>query len=258
ISSSTSKSPPQPSAIAEAAPTHGKKRLVRSITDKKIGGVCGGLADYFKLDPTLMRVIWVVACLFVGVGLPAYLILWAVLPLASDARGTTSSPAKSSGSVLIDAARKNKIGAALTTLFVLLVVAAAAFGIYSFLHKPQRVPFEHFSIENLTNTGHVSMATLSPDGRYLLHAREADGMQSLWLRHIPTGSNTQVVAPAETRYQGLAFSPDANYIYFVRRDEAQHTIAVLYSAPMLGGAPRLLVKDVDSPVTFSPDGKKFA
>src|SRR4029077_637471 len=48
------------------------------------------------------------------------------------------------------------------------------------------------------------------------------------------------------------------YIYFVRRDEAQHTIAVLYSARMLGGAPRLLVKDVDSPITFSPDGKKFA
>jgi eukaryotic-like serine/threonine-protein kinase len=172
---------------------------------------------------------------------------------------TTPQPGtKSSGSVLVEAARKNKFGAGLTALLVLVVIAAAAFGIYSFLQKPQHVPFEHFSIENLTNNGHVSVATLSPDGRYLLHVRDTDGMQSLWLRHIATGSNTQVVAPAETRYQGLAFSPDANYIYFVRRDEAQHTIAVLYSAPMLGGAPRLLVKDVDSPITFSPDGKKFA
>src|SRR5256885_11920380 len=43
--------------------------------------------------------------------------------------------------------------------------------------------------------------------------------QSLWLRHIPTGSNTQVVVPFATRYTGLTFSPDGDYIYFVRRDE---------------------------------------
>jgi len=43
----------------------------------------------------------------------------------------------------------------------------------------------------------------------------------------------------------------------VRRDEAEHTISILYSAPVLGGTPRELVKDVDSPISFSPDGKKF-
>jgi Tol biopolymer transport system component len=80
----------------------------------------------------------------------------------------------------------------------------------------------------------------------------------LWLRHIPTSSNTQVVAPAATRYAGITFSPDGNYIYFVRRDEAEHIIAILYDAPVLGGSPRLLVRDVDSAVTFSPDGSRFA
>jgi eukaryotic-like serine/threonine-protein kinase len=179
--------------------------------------------------------------------------------VAGDAAGPAVAGVKSSGSVLVDAARKNKIGAGLTAALVLIVIAAAAFGFYSFLRSSKRaLPFEHFSIENLTNNGHVSLAMLSPDGKYLLHVRDVDGLQSLWLRHIPTGSNTQVVAPAATRYQGLTFSPDANYIYFVRRDESEHTIAVLYSAPMLGGSPRLVVKDVDSPITFSPDGKKFA
>jgi serine/threonine protein kinase/Tol biopolymer transport system component len=165
---------------------------------------------------------------------------------------------KSSGSVLVEAARKNKLGAGLTLGLVLLVALAAGFGIYSLLQRGRQLPFEHFSIENLTNNGHVSLATLSPDGRYLLHVRDEDGLQSLWLRHIPTGSNTQVVPPAATRYAALTFSPDANYIYCVRRDEAEHTIAALYSAPMLGGTPRLLLKDVDSPITFSPDGKRFA
>jgi eukaryotic-like serine/threonine-protein kinase len=168
------------------------------------------------------------------------------------------SKPKSSSSVLVEAARKNKLGATLTIALALLVAAAATFGIYSFVHSSKHVPFEHFSIENLTNNGHVLLATLSPDGKYVLDVRDEGGLQSLWLRHIPTGSNTQVVAPAATRYAGLTFSPDANYIYFIRRDEAEHTINTLYSSPVLGGTPRLLIKDVDSPITFAPDGKRFA
>ena len=173
------------------------------------------------------------------------------------AEAPPSTP-KSSGSVLVEAARKNKLGAALTFTLIAIVGAAAAFGIYSLVDRGKHVPFEHFSIENLTNNGHVSLATISPDGKYLLHVHDENGLQSLWLRHIQTGSNTQIVPPTATRYAGLTFSPDANYIYFVRRDEAEHTISTLYSAPMLGGTPRLLIKDVDSPITFSPDGKKFA
>jgi serine/threonine protein kinase/Tol biopolymer transport system component len=181
----------------------------------------------------------------------------AIDPATVPAEAPPATP-KSSGSVLAEAARKNKLGAALTFAVIAIVGAAAAFGIYSLVDRGKHLPFEHFSIENLTNNGHVSLAALSPDGKYLLHVRDEDGLQSLWLRHIPTGSNTQIVPPAATRYAGLTFSPDANYIYCVRRDESEHTIAALYSAPMLGGTPRLLVRDVDSPITFSPDGKRFA
>jgi phage shock protein C len=46
-----------------------------------IGGVCGGLAVYFGVDPTLVRVLWVAMTLFVGVGILLYLILWVVMPL---------------------------------------------------------------------------------------------------------------------------------------------------------------------------------
>ena len=165
---------------------------------------------------------------------------------------------KSSGSVLVEAARKNKLGAGLTLAIVVVVALAACFGVYTFLQGTRHVPFEHFSIENLTNNGHVSVAALSPDGKYLLHVRDEEGLQSLWLRHIATGSNTQVIAPAATHYDGLTFSPDANYIYCVRRDEAEHTIASLYMAPVLGGTPHLILKDVDSPITFAPDGQRFA
>jgi len=165
-----------------------------------------------------------------------------------------------SGKVLVEAAQKNKIGAGLILLGLLGVVAAASYGVYTFVkmgQKPKFAPFEKFSIVNVSNNGHISQAAISPDGRYLLQALEENGEQSLWLRHIPSMTNKQVLAPALTRYQGLSFSPDGNYIYFLRRDEANESEAQLYSASVLGGEPRVLIQDVDSPVSFSPDGRHF-
>jgi serine/threonine protein kinase len=166
--------------------------------------------------------------------------------------------APSSSSILIAAANKNKFGTGLILGVALLLLIAAAFGIYSLLPHKKTLPVEAMSIENLTNNAHVSLARISPDGKYLLHVLDQNGLQSLLLRHLPTGSNTQVVTPAATRYGGLTFSPDGNYIYFVRRDDSEQAIASLYDAPMLGGTPRLLIKDVDSPIAFSPDGQRFA
>jgi phage shock protein C len=63
------------------------RRLTRSETDKKIGGVCGGIAAYFGIDTTLVRVGFVVAALM-GWGVLAYVIFWIVLP-----SGPSSTPA---------------------------------------------------------------------------------------------------------------------------------------------------------------------
>ena len=56
------------------------RKLYRS-RNGRIGGVCQGLADYFNIDVTIVRVIFVIALLFVGGGLLAYLLLWLVVPL---------------------------------------------------------------------------------------------------------------------------------------------------------------------------------
>lgn len=60
------------------------KRLTRSSVDCKLGGVCGGLADYLDTDSTLVRLIWVLVTLFTGLvfGLLAYLLAWLVMPRA--------------------------------------------------------------------------------------------------------------------------------------------------------------------------------
>jgi len=58
------------------------RRLALSASDRKIGGVCGGIAEYFGIDPTLVRVITVVLALCFGGGLLAYLLAWVIMPQA--------------------------------------------------------------------------------------------------------------------------------------------------------------------------------
>jgi len=58
----------------------GEKRLYKSQTDKKIAGVCGGVAEYFGIDPTIVRLIWAAISLGYGAGILLYLIAAFVLP----------------------------------------------------------------------------------------------------------------------------------------------------------------------------------
>ncbi len=118
-------------------------------------------------------------------------------------------------------------------------------------------PFQHMEIARLTSTGKASAAAISPDGRYVVHIMSDAGQQSLWMRQVATGSNVEIVPASKAGFPDLAFSPDGNYVYYtkVERDSFAGTLCQL---PVLGGAPRTVVMDVDSPVTFSPDGRQIA
>jgi phage shock protein PspC (stress-responsive transcriptional regulator) len=56
------------------------KKLYRSLADRKIGGVCGGLAEYFAIDPTIIRLLFVLGLLLVGGTFWAYIIMWIIIP----------------------------------------------------------------------------------------------------------------------------------------------------------------------------------
>lgn len=62
-----------------------EKKLYRSRTNKKLFGVCGGLAEYFDIDPTVLRLILVLAVICAGVGLVAYLIAALIIPVNPNA-----------------------------------------------------------------------------------------------------------------------------------------------------------------------------
>jgi Tol biopolymer transport system component len=74
---------------------------------------------------------------------------------------------------------------------------------------------------------------------------------------VATGSDAQVIPPSAT-IRNVAFSPDGNYIYFRKAENAIASDFNLYRAPVLGGTPKAAVHDVDSAFTFSPDGRRMA
>jgi len=70
---------------SEPAPVTELRRLTRSVTDRKIAGVCGGLAEYFHVDSTVVRVLWAVLSVVPGgivLGIVAYLVAWFIMPVA--------------------------------------------------------------------------------------------------------------------------------------------------------------------------------
>ena len=171
-----------------------------------------------------------------------------------------SSAQASSSSVAIEVARKHKLGLGIGSVLVIVLVVAAAFGIYSFLNRSHPVPFQNFSIKKLTSTGRATLAAISPDGKYVLNVqKDENGLESLWIRNVPSDSNTQVVPAEKTaHYYGLSFSTDGNYIYFRRSGSEDTNYSLLYRAPILGGTPSPVIRDIDSDITFSPDGKRGA
>lgn len=170
-----------------------------------------------------------------------------------------SSAQRTSGSsAVISVARQNKLSTGLIAGIAAVLVAAAAYGIYAFLTRSRPLPFQNISVTKVTDTGNEILVAISPNGQYVLCMSRKNGLASLWLRNVPTNSNVQVQPPADVYYNGLRFSPDGNYFYFVRSDPGNAELKFLYRAPLLGGAPQKLVADVDSNITFSPDGKKFA
>jgi eukaryotic-like serine/threonine-protein kinase len=165
---------------------------------------------------------------------------------------------QSSSSAVMTAAKQHKLGVVGGVIAVLMLLGAAGFGVYSLLHRPTPMPFQRFTVTQVTNSGKAAQAAVSPDGKYVLSVTDNNGLQSLWLRNVPTGSDTQVVAASPSHYESLAFSPDGNYIYFRKAQNAAHTYFTLYRCPIFGGAPQTIVQDIDSDVSFSPDGRHIA
>jgi len=165
--------------------------------------------------------------------------------------GTPSSGSPSSADVL--ATRKSGRLAVIAACLVILAMCGS--GAWHFW--PRARPFATFSVSQITNVGTIERIALSGDGRFLAEVKNDKGQRTLWVRNTATNTDTQILGTFGNDYMGIAFSPDGNYLYFVR-PALENTIAnALYVMPVFGGTPRQLVDDIDTIVSFSPDGKRF-
>ena len=103
-------------------------------------------------------------------------------------------------------------------------------------------------------SGNVSEAALSPDGKVVAYINDENGKQSIWLRQLSTRTDRQLVYPADTKYKGLAFFPNGDYLSYLK---TEGNSADLYQVSTFGGSSRKLTSRVDTPVSFSPDGMQF-
>jgi serine/threonine protein kinase len=179
-------------------------------------------------------------------------------PVSGESASVPASQWSDSSS-MVRVAKQHKIGVAAGVAIVLVLLAAAGYGIYSFFSSKHVVPpFENLTVSQITNNAKSIQAAISPDGKYLVTVLDDAGKETIWLRHVPTNSDTQVVAPTDANYRNFVFSPDGNYFYFQRARDATGVAYDLYRAPVLGGVPQIVIRDVDTNITFSPDGKRMA
>jgi eukaryotic-like serine/threonine-protein kinase len=139
-----------------------------------------------------------------------------------------------------------------------LVATLLAAGILALLWRPsRRLPFESVKTIRLTSNGKAAKAAISPDGRYIAHTMLTGGQESLLVRQANMLYDSEVVPPQPVRYMGLTFSNDSAMVYYVVRSAGDET-PTLYRIAVVGGTPEKVKDHLDSPITFSPDGKKFA
>jgi serine/threonine protein kinase/Tol biopolymer transport system component len=173
---------------------------------------------------------------------------------------STSAPSSAPGPASVVENRRSRLGLWITAAVVLLIAAGAITAIvlhdrFGHYHE-EAASFSQMTISPITSTGNIHSVTISADGKWVAYVADEKGSHGIWIRQLATGSTAQVELGSPGEIEGLTFSPDGNYLYFVKRDESIG-VGTLLQAPSLGGAPRQVIVDVDSPISFSPNGKRF-
>lgn len=116
-----------------------------------------------------------------------------------------------------------------------------------------------FESEQLTETGGVKHAVLSPDGRRMAYTSTIAGSEGIWIRELETAENVQIVAGSGHFYHGLSFSPDGQSVYFARGNhEYEVTETSIYKVSVIGGIPKEVISKTESWFGLSPDGRRIS
>jgi len=192
---------------------------------------------------------------------------------ARTGEGETTSRTTSSAEYLVNAVRRHRLVAALVPAALLIALIIFGVALYRSARRAGEatattVPFETTKMTRLTTVGTATAASVSPDGKYVAYAvgeavlagpisTSTVGRSGLWVKQISTDRAVEIVPAADMQYRGTAFSPDSEFVYYTALAQGSQASA-LYRVSVLGGTPRKVLTDINSPVSFSPDGKQFA
>jgi len=154
--------------------------------------------------------------------------------------------------------KRHKLTLGLIIACMALLLGGLGLAIYKLSIRRSELNLQNMKIVRITQSGKARDVAVSPDGQYVVYILREGERYSLNVRQVVTGSDVQILPPDVVNFRGLTFSPDGNYIYFARSDKSNPNWSYLWQMPTLGGKPRQLVRDIDSSVGFSPDGRQFA
>lgn len=144
-------------------------------------------------------------------------------------------------------------------LFGAIILTASIFALNYLFKTPNfaQTKFQNFSINNLFSSSDIGRAIISPNGKYLALIEQKGAEKSLVLRQIAEASSHEIVPKFDGNFIGATFSPESDYVFYAvyPKDSRQ---GELYKVPILGGAAQLILKDIDTNVSVSSDGKKLA
>jgi DNA-binding winged helix-turn-helix (wHTH) protein/Tol biopolymer transport system component len=139
---------------------------------------------------------------------------------------------------------------------ILIAAGAIGWGAHQWISRDRRPNLESAEFRKLTDSGKAADAAISPDGHYIAYLYRDENDASLRLRQVGAQGETVVLTHDET-YALPTFSPDGSRLYFLRGNLSE-LHSDLYEMPVLGGPERKVAPSVDSPISFSPDGRQFA
>jgi Tol biopolymer transport system component/DNA-binding winged helix-turn-helix (wHTH) protein len=172
-----------------------------------------------------------------------------------------ATPVAADDAVVRTGTPKRPVTLLVAGVLALLAIAAAAAVFWMHTSGPPS-PLDSMRLQRLTTNGRGGVAAISPDGKYVVHAERDGRRQSLILRQVATGGRAIAVPAAEADYDGVIFSHDGAFIYYLRTGGQDSAI---YRMETLGGTPRQIVQRaaavsalLGTPMDLSPDDRQIA
>ena len=151
--------------------------------------------------------------------------------------------------------RTFKLVAVITAMAV--VVGSIAYGTYRW-RSHTKPNLDNIQISRVTNNGKAEDVAISPDGSYVAYLYRDGENTSLRLRQVSESGEALIVVHDPLLVPGLTFSLDGKHLYFLRAAPNDTLHKDLYEVPILGGPEQKIRANVESTISFSPDGQQFS